>query len=156
MEAESTVDINGSHYDDVEKICDTEEKCVNNENCYGIYEEHNYVILDTENNNTDVSAEDHRKCTWPEKKINQNGYELHRQEKQDRIKEESVPYDKAPAADLGRFMMAETLRDMVSTSGYIYFFVYIAVIRQFNRMSRVQNATLPILNYPGSTRYTLY
>lgn len=116
METESIVDINGSHHDDdVEKICDTEEKCVNNENCYGIYEEHNYVILDTENNNTDVSTEDHRQCTWPEMKIYQNGYELNKEEKQNRIKEDSVPRNKAHAADLGKFMMAETLRDMVST-----------------------------------------
>jgi hypothetical protein len=126
MEAESIVDVNGSHCDDnVEKICDTEEKSVNNEN-YGIYEEHNYVILDTENNSTNVLAEDNRKCTWPEMKIGQNCYEFHRQEKQDRIREESVPCDKAAAADLGKFMVAETLRDMVSTSGHICFFAVAA------------------------------
>ncbi|XP_021926045.1 uncharacterized protein LOC110832901 isoform X2 [Zootermopsis nevadensis] len=114
VEVESILDINESRYNDViEKVCDTEEKCVNNENCYGIYEEHNYVILDSENNNTDVSAENHRKCTWPEMKINQNDYKLHGQEKQGRIKEDSVLCDKAPAADLGKFMIAETLRDMV-------------------------------------------
>jgi hypothetical protein len=123
MEAGSTEGINDSHCSSVvtEKICDTEEKSDNNENCYGIYEEHNYVILDTENNNTDVPDEDHRKCTWSETKINQTGYEL-QQEKQEKIKEESAPCDKAPTADLGKFMMAETLCDMVSSLFFTCFF----------------------------------
>lgn len=154
MEVESILDINESRYNDViEKVCDTEEKCVNNENCYGIYEEHNYVILDSENNNTDVSAENHRKCTWPEMKINQNDYKLHGQEKQGRIKEDSVLCDKAPAADLGKFMIAETLRDMVSTSGYIS--LYTLLLLDSLIECQVRNVTLPILNYPGSKLHSV-
>lgn len=116
MEAESSEDINGLRYDNVvEKICATEEKSGNNEHCYRIYEEHNYVILEAENNNTDVPAEDHRKCTRSETKISQSGCGLQHQEKEEKMKEESVPCNKTPAADLGKFMMAETLCDMVST-----------------------------------------
>ncbi|PNF34904.1 hypothetical protein B7P43_G01412 [Cryptotermes secundus] len=114
MEAESSEDNNGLGYDNVvEKIYATEEKSGNSERCYGIYEEHNYIILEAENNNTDVPAVDHRKCTWSETKISQNGCGLQYQEKQEKMKEVSVPCHKTPAADLGKFMMAETLCDMV-------------------------------------------
>jgi hypothetical protein len=113
--ADSSEDMNEAGCDNVvEKVCATEEKSGNTEHHYGIYEEHNYMMLGAENNNTDVPAEYHGKCTWSEAKINQNGRELQNQEKEEKIKEELVPH-KTSAADLGKFMMAETLRDMVST-----------------------------------------
>jgi hypothetical protein len=117
MEAETTEDISGSRDDKVvvEKICDGEQKINNSENCPGIYEEHSYVILETENNPTDVPTEDHRKCSWPEAKISDNVCEIQNLEKQENIEEELVPCDKGPTADLGKFMMAETLCDMVGS-----------------------------------------
>jgi hypothetical protein len=121
--AESSENIDGAGYDDdddVEKVCATEEK----NNHYGIYEEHNYIILEAENNNTDVPAEDHRKCTLSETKISQNGCELQNLGKQEKIKEESVPRQKTSAADSGKVTMTETLRDMVSTLTACVCFVY--------------------------------
>jgi hypothetical protein len=113
MEPESSENITGVGYDNVEKVCTTEEKRGNIEHQYGIYEEHNYIMLEAENNNTDVPAEDHRKCTWSETKTSENGCELQNLGKQEKIKEESAPQQKTSAADLGKFMMTETLRDMV-------------------------------------------
>lgn len=117
VEAESTEDNIGSHDDKVvvEKICDGEEKSNNSEDCHGIYEEHSYVILQAENN-PDVPTEDRRKCTWTETKISENGCEIQNHEKRARIEEKLVPCDKDPTADLGKFMMAETLCDMVRSS----------------------------------------
>lgn len=116
MEAETTECISGSHDGKVtvEKICDGEQKGNNSENCHGIYEEHSYVVLATGNNLTDVPTEDHRKCVWPEAKISENGCEIQNNEKREKL-EVSVPCDEGSTADLGKFMMAETLCDMVGS-----------------------------------------
>lgn len=116
MEAETAECINGSHDGKVvvEKICDGEQKGNNSGNCHGIYEEHSYVVLKTENNLTDVPNEDHRKCIWPEAKISENGCEIQNHEKREKL-EVSVPCDEGPTADLGKFMIAETLCDMVGS-----------------------------------------
>jgi hypothetical protein len=61
-----------------------------------------------------VPTEDHRKYVWPEAKISENGYEIQNNEKREKL-EVSVPCDEGPTADLGKFMMAETLCDMVGS-----------------------------------------
>jgi hypothetical protein len=55
------------------------------------------------------------------------------------MKEESVPHDKTPAADLGKFMIAETLCDMVSTSAACVSFVYRLLVHT-QEISGVRNA----------------
>jgi hypothetical protein len=116
METETPESISGSHDGKVvvEKICDGELKGKNSENCHGIYEEHSYVVLETGNNLTVVPTEDRRKCTWPEAKISENGCEIHNHEKREKL-EVSFPCDEGPTADLGKFMMAETLCNMVGS-----------------------------------------
>ncbi|XP_069695781.1 uncharacterized protein [Periplaneta americana] len=114
MEMVYVKDVNGSHYNnDIGKDCYTEERSKNNGNVNGIYEEHNYVILSAPSNHTVLPVDMNRKGNWAECNNNQNGYDMQKQHKQDKMKEDSSPSDKSPTADLGKFMMAETLRDMV-------------------------------------------
>ena len=115
----------------VEKICDTEEMNMVKVVPRGIYDEHNYVILESTNVNSIAASDSHEDDrNYKENKMKQRvSYDLQKQKKRERIKKENTP-EKATTQDLGKFMVAETLLNMVRYN-YYYFYYVIQIISTF-------------------------